>query len=422
MLCDNCKEREVEIHLTKVENDTKVTLHLCKQCAQVKGFETGDSILKSPLGGFIQAMGKGGASLLPTPADGLRCSACGATLRDFRESGRLGCAQCYESFQTHLRDLLRRLHGSSQHVGERYILPEAGAASDRLGGAVTFRLDELERADRQLLHERHLVSKELAGLDREARPRPGAALLVQGPVGVMVNEEDHLRLHGMRSGFALEDAYAEVEAIDADLGRLLAFAFHPEFGYLTSCPTNAGTGLRASALIHLPGLVLTKEIGKVLQGLAQVGLTFRGLYGEGSEVVGNFFQLSNQTTLGKSEDELLDYLGKVVRQVIEYEEQAREVLLRTAPDEVADKTWRAYGLLKYARSLSFEETMNLLSGVRLGVGLNLITGLSVYTLNKLLIFTQPAHLAALEGRHSGDPELPTVRATSVRRVLETEAV
>ena len=121
--------------------------------------------------------------------------------------------------------------------------------------------------------------------------------------------------------------------------------------------------------LHLPGLVLTKEVGKVLQGLAQVGLTHRGLYGEGSEIVGNFFQLSNQTTLGKSEDELLDHLGKIVRQVIEYEEQARDVLLRTAPDEVADKTWRAYGLLKYARKLTFEETMNLLSGVRLGVGL-----------------------------------------------------
>src|SRR5207247_241993 len=245
--------------------------------------------------------------------------------------------------------------------------------------------------------------------------------LVEGGVSVMVNEEDHLRLHGMRSGFALEEAYAEVEAVDADLGRLLPFAFHPEFGYLTSCPTNAGTGLRASVLIHLPGLVLTKEIGKVLQGLAQVGLTFRGLYGEGSEVVGNFFQLSNQTTLGKSEDELLDHLGKIVRQVIEYEEQARDVLLRTAPDEVADKTWRAYGLLKYARKLTFEETMNLLSGVRLGVGLNLIPSLSVYTLNKLLIFTQPAHLAALEGRQGGDPELPTAPATYVRHMLEADA-
>src|SRR5438552_1441370 len=190
--------------------------------------------------------------------------------------------------------LARNLHGHvfSQRAGDAdrtavlTRVAEAGAASDRLGGAVTFRLDELERADRQLLHERHLVSKELAGLDREARPRPGAALLVQGPVGVMVNEEDHLRLHGMRSGFALEDAYAEVEAIDADLGRLLAFAFHPEFGYLTFCATSTGAGLRVSALIHLPGLVLTKEIGKVLQGLAQMGLNFRGLYDEGSEVVG----------------------------------------------------------------------------------------------------------------------------------------
>jgi protein arginine kinase len=298
---------------------------------------------------------------------------------------------------------------------------EAAAASERFADAVTFHLDRLERPDRQLLHERHLVSKELAGLDREARPRPGAALMIHGQVGVMVNEEDHLRLHGMRSGLDLEDAYAAVEAVDADLGRLLPFAFHPEFGYLTSCPTNAGTGLRASVLIHLPGLVLTKEINKVLQGLSQVGLTFRGLYGEGSEVVGNFFQLSNQTTLGKTEDELVDHLGKIVRQVIEYEEQAREVLLKTAPEEVEDKTWRAYGLLKHARRLTFEETMNLLSGVRLGVGLNLLAGPSVYTLNKLLIFTQPAHLAALDGRSLGDRELPTVRAAYVRRLLEAEA-
>jgi protein arginine kinase len=298
---------------------------------------------------------------------------------------------------------------------------EAAAASSTLRTAVTFHLDQLDRIERQLLHERHLVSKELAGLDRESRPRAGAALVVHSPVGIMVNEEDHLRIHGMWSGFSLEEAYAALETIDSELGSLLPFAFHPEFGYLTSCPTNAGTGLRASVLIHLPGLVLTKEIGKVLQGLTQVGLTFRGLYGEGSEVVGNFFQLSNQTTLGKSEEELLDHLGKIVRQVIEYETQARDVLVRDAPTIIADKVWRAYGLLKYARSLTFEETMNLLSGVRLGAGLNLITGLSVYTLNKLLIHTQPAHLAALEGRQTGDPELPTVRATYVRRLLEAEA-
>src|SRR3989454_237423 len=298
---------------------------------------------------------------------------------------------------------------------------EAAASSERLSAAVAFHLDQMERPERQLLHERHLVSKELAGLEREARPRPGAALLVQDQVGVMVNEEDHLRLHGMWSGFDLEDAYAAVEAVDADLGRLVPFAFHPEFGYLTSCPTNAGTGLRASVLIHLPGLVLTKEIGKVLQGLTQVGLTFRGLYGEGSEVVGNFFQLSNQTTLGKSEEELLDHLGKIVRQVLEYEQQARDVILKSARTEVQDKVWRAYGLLRHARRLSFEETMNLLSGVRLGVGLNLITGLSVYTLNKLLIHTQPAHLAVLEGRQPSDPELPAVRASYVRKLLDSES-
>lgn len=297
---------------------------------------------------------------------------------------------------------------------------DAAEASERLRHAVTFHLNRLDRADRQLLHERHLVSKELAALDRESRPRPGTAVLIDSPVGVMVNEEDHLRLQAMLSGFALEDAYAALESIDSELGRLLPFAFHNEFGYLTSCPTNAGTGLRASVLIHLPGLVLTKEIGKVLQGLTQVGLTFRGLYGEGSEVVGNFFQLSNQTTLGKAEGELLDHLGRIVRQVIEYEEQARDVLLKTAAGTVEDKVWRAYGLLRYARSLTFEETMNLLSGVRLGVGLNLITGLSVYTLNKLLIHTQPAHLAAIEGRQSGDPELPTIRASYVRRLLHAE--
>jgi protein arginine kinase len=298
---------------------------------------------------------------------------------------------------------------------------DAAAASEHLQGALTLHLDDMARPDRQLLHERHLVSKELAALERDPpEARRGSAVLIDSPAGVMVNEEDHLRLQAMLSGFALEEAYAALESVDTELGRLLPFAFHPEFGYLTSCPTNAGTGLRASVLIHLPGLVLTKEIGKVLQGLTQVGLTFRGLYGEGSEVVGNFFQLSNQTTLGKTEGELLDHLGRIVRQVIEYEEQARDVLLKTAAGTVDDKVWRAYGLLRYARSLSFEETMNLLSGVRLGVGLNLITGLSVYTLNKLLIHTQPAHLAAMEGRPLSDSEERATRASYVRRLLGAE--
>lgn len=297
----------------------------------------------------------------------------------------------------------------------------AARSTRALRDAALLRLDRMERVERQLLHERHLVSKELAGLDRHQPVRPGAAVLTNGELGVMINEEDHLRLQRLQSGFALEQAYVALDQLDGELGGRLGIAFHPEFGYLTSCPTNAGTGLRASVLIHLPGLVLTKEIAKVLQGLAQVGLTFRGLYGEGSEVVGNFFQLSNQTTLGKSEEDLLDHLGKMVTQVIEYEEQARVVLQREAPTVIADKVWRAYGLLRYARALSFEEAMNLLSGVRLGVGLNLIPDLSVYTLNKLLVFTQPAHLAQMTGRTMADPDLAIARADYVRRLLDADA-
>jgi len=290
-----------------------------------------------------------------------------------------------------------------------------------LAQSVLLRLDELPPGDRQLLHERHLVSKELAGLDTQHPIKSGAAVLLGGEVGVMVNEEDHLRLQALRSGFELPDAFAAVARLDRELGEQVPYSFHEEFGFLTACPTNTGTGMRASVLIHLPGLVLTKEIAKVLNGLQQMGLTYRGLYGEGSEVVGNFFQISNQVTLGKSEDELVDHLNRVVRTVIEREEEARRVLLRGASDIIEDKLWRAYGTLRYARSLSFDEAMNYLSGVRLAVGLKLIDGLSVYTLNKLLVFCQSAHLAHREGRALTESEANLARARYVRGVLANEA-
>ena len=290
-----------------------------------------------------------------------------------------------------------------------------------LTGGILYRVDELPPGDRLLLHERHLVSKELAGLDAQHPVRTGAAVYLADGSGVMINEEDHLRLQALRSGFALQQAYAAVEALDRELGSRVPFAYHPEFGYLTACPTNTGTGMRASVLIHLPGLVLTKEIQKVLAGLQQMGLTYRGLYGEGSEVVGNFFQISNQTTLGRSEDELLDHLMRVVRHVIEREEEARRVLLRNAGYIIEDKLWRAYGTLRYARSLTFDEAMNYLSGVRLAVGLKLVSGLSVYTLNKLLIFGQAAHLAHAEGRTLTESEANQARARYVRQALADEA-
>ena len=298
---------------------------------------------------------------------------------------------------------------------------EAVGATAGLRGSVMVRVDELPGAERELLHERHLVSKELAGLDPQHPVRSGAAVFLGDGLGVMVNEEDHLRLQSLRSGFDLPAAYAAVDRVDAELGARVPYAYHQEFGFLTSCPTNTGTGMRASVLIHLPGLVATKEMSKVLAGLQQVGLTYRGLYGEGSEVVGNFFQISNQTTLGRTEEELLDQLLRVVRHVIEREEQARRILLRDAGYIIEDKLWRAYGTLRYARSLSFDEAMNYLSGVRLAVGLKLISGLSVYTLNKLLIFSQAAHLAHADGHPLSESEASLARARYVREALADEA-
>jgi protein arginine kinase len=275
--------------------------------------------------------------------------------------------------------------------------------------------------DRQLLHERHLVSKELAGLESAQSVRGGAAVVLGEGVGVMVNEEDHLRLQSLRSGLEVSAALSAVERLDRELGARLPYAYHEDFGFLTACPTNTGTGMRASVLIHLPGLVLTKEIAKVLAGLQTMGLTYRGLYGEGSEVVGNFFQISNQTTLGRTEEELAEHLVRVVRHVIQREHEARRVLWRDAGYIIEDKLWRAYGTLRFARSLTFDEAMNYLSGVRLAVGLKLISGLSVYTLNKLLIFCQSAHLAYAEGRALTESEASVARARYVRQALEAEA-
>jgi protein arginine kinase len=316
------------------------------------------------------------------------------------------------AFSSRVRD------GDREQILQRV---RAAVGETALRGGAGYELAAMPPLARRILHERHLVSRELAGLAGEAPPKGAGLFIAAGDtVGVMVNEEDHLRLQAIMSGLRLQEAFHRVDRLDEELGAQLPFAYHQEYGYLTSCPTNVGTGLRASILVHLPGLVLTKEIGKVLQGISQVGLTFRGLYGEGSEVVGNFFQISNQTTLGKSEEDLIEHLQKIVGRVIQYEMGARDILMRDAPTVIEDKIWRAYGLLRYARSLSFEEVMNLLSGVRLGVSMNLLSGLRVYTLNKIMIFAQDAHLEQAAERPLRDAEGDLHRATYVRRVLATE--
>lgn len=325
--------------------------------------------------------------------------------------------------------LARNLQGFpfSVRAGEEDRRAVLDRVRDTLDGAEVlpdpsvWRMRDLEPGTRRLLLERHLVSRDLIGAGQKEAPA-GAALALAGgrSTGLMINEEDHLRLQTLRNGLALEEGWGEVDALDDRLGERLAFAFHHDFGYLTSCPTNVGTGLRASVLVHLPGLVLTKEIQKVLQGISQVGLTFRGLYGEGSEVVGNFFQVSNQTTLGKTEEDLVDHLGKIAGQVIEYERQARSVLLREASSVLEDKVGRAYGILRHARRMPFDEMMNLLSAVRLGLTLKLLRTPRVETLNRIMIFAQTAHLEQAAGRSLDEDDANLYRATRVREALAAD--
>lgn len=298
---------------------------------------------------------------------------------------------------------------------------QSAERADALADGTLIEMPSVGDRTRRILHERRLVTRDLLG-EEGSDPPNATAVHVSGrePVSVMVNEEDHLRVQSLLSGLRIHEAWRIVDRLDEELGRELPFAFHNEFGFLTSCPTNVGSGLRASVFMHLPGLVLTKEISRALKGLGELGLTFRGLYGEGSEVVGNFFQISNQVTLGRTEEDLVDDLDRTVRTVIEKELEARHVLLRDARGVTEDKIWRAYGLLRYARSLSFEELMNLLSGVRLGMSLKLLPGLRVYTLNKMMIFTQPAHLEQAAGRDLPQPESDAHRASYVRRILATE--
>jgi protein arginine kinase len=272
---------------------------------------------------------------------------------------------------------------------------------------------DLSPIDRQFLVERHLISNDLADNGRLR----GLLLLPDETVSVMVNEEDHLRLQALASGFQLRSAWEAVNAIDDELGQDLDYAFSDELGYLTACPTNAGTGMRASILIHLPSLVLTRQIGRVLQGITQVGLAVRGFYGEGSQIMGNFFQISNQTTLGQSERETIESLDRVTRQIIDYEQRAREELLKDARVQIEDKVWRAYGTLRHSRVISSQEVINLVSAVRFGLSLQIEGLANVKTLNELLIRTQPAHMQLWAGRELEQRERNVLRAEYVRRLL-----
>lgn len=298
---------------------------------------------------------------------------------------------------------------------EGVLLSVSGAAqrAAAFGGGLTLRMDRLSPVERQVLVERHLVSHELGD---GSKPR-GIVIGAEERLSLMVNEEDHLRLQSLAPGFQLAEAWARADAADDELDDALDFAFSDEIGYLTSCPTNAGTGLRASVLIHLPALVLLDEIQKVLKSIMQVGLNVRGLYGEHSEVMGNLFQISNQTTLGRSERDSIESLERVTRQIIDTEERARDRMMRDARVQIEDKVWRAYGTLRHCRSIHSREVINLCSAVRLGVALGLPGLPPLAALNALLIVTQPAHLERLHGGELTPSERNVHRAQLVRERL-----
>ena len=289
----------------------------------------------------------------------------------------------------------------------------AMSRSQILGEGTYLTAQEISDLDRDFLVERHLISP--AFLNGEV----SKALYISPAerVSIMINEEDHLRIQSLTAGFDPQGAFEQAMRYDNEVGKFLEFDYDPDFGYMTACPTNAGTGMRASVLIHLPGLVLTRDIEKVISRITHSGLMVRGFYGEGSDVLGNLFQVSNQNTLGISEGEILHQITRVVREIIEAEAVARQQLMDEAADMIEDKIWRAYGILKYARVLTSEEVMNLLSAVRLGHAMKIIGFLNVALINEMLLLSQPAHLQKYFGQEMDPNRRDFVRAQLVREKL-----
>lgn len=276
-------------------------------------------------------------------------------------------------------------------------------------------MDNLTLLDKNILVERHLISRE------HAAKNAGSGLVFnrEETLCVMINEEDHLRMQALRPGLQLKQAWQAIDQVDSKLEKKLEYAFSPQLGYLTACPTNLGTGIRVSAMLHLPGLVLAEQINQIIQAVNKLGLAVRGLYGEGTEALGNVFQVSNQMTLGEAEADIVERLSKVLGQIIEHEENARGTLLEKKPKTVYNQIGRAYGILANAHSISSKETMNLLSLMRLGVDLSLFPDLDRALVDELFVTTQPNHLQKRYSDKLTAEERDLLRADMLRERLRT---
>jgi len=275
-------------------------------------------------------------------------------------------------------------------------------------------LRDTSKVCRDLLLERHLISRELAA----AKWERGVAFGRGETVGVMVNEEDHLRIQVLLAGLALDAAWERMERTDRMLGERIDYAFHSDFGFLTACPTNVGTGLRVSVMLHLPGLgMVEREMKRVFNAAAKTNLAVRGLHGEGTRATGDFYQVSNQITLGRTEMEILEDLRKMAPHILKYERDVRGHLLRDQRAALEDRIWRAIGLLRSARSITSDEAISHLSAVRLGAHLGIVPNLDLGAVNRLLVLTQPGHLQARAGKELEASERDVQRAALLRRVL-----
>ena len=263
-----------------------------------------------------------------------------------------------------------------------------------LSPSLSLNMADLTPPERDLLRERHLISHDLA------RGGKGSGVVIRGDerLSVMVNEEDHLRLQAMRPGMGLHELWDEIGVLDDELGRQARFAFSPSLGYLTACPSNVGTGLRASVMVHVPALRLLNEIDPIIKGLTKIGLAVRGLQGEGTEASGNMFQISNQTTLGESESAIIERLIRIVGEVAAHEANARSRLMEERRVYLEDFVGRAYGVLSHARLLASQECLDMLSALRLGCEVGILSGLDVVEVNRLMLYTLPGHLQKAEGR------------------------
>jgi len=294
------------------------------------------------------------------------------------------------------------------------VLPAVSALPE-MADSFAEAMDNLTALDKQILVERHLISREHAAKNVGS----GIVLNREESFCVMINEEDHLRMQALRPGFQIREAWNAIDRLDSTLEKKLNFAFDNELGYLTACPTNLGTGIRVSAMLHLPGLVLAEQINPIIQSVNKLGLAVRGLYGEGTEALGNIFQVSNQMTLGESETAIVERLEKVLSQIIEHEENARQTLLEKKTKTVFNHVGRAYGVLANAHSISSKETMNLLSLLRLGIDLGSFPGTERALVDELFLTTQPAHLQKQISDKLSAEERDLIRADMVRERLKS---